>query len=190
MWLVTDLSPDLAERPVEGWLTQHAYKVEEASFSPYARLLLYDTAAGAQTAGQAVNARFGESIELSAFDLAFSTPADPVRLTLTWRALQPTAQDLTVFVQMLDVGGRLAWQVNRYPVDGFRPTSSWRAGEVIVDRYGWQLPAELAPGDYQLIAGLYDWRTGKRLPIADARGAPLGDYLVLGSLSVPAPAGD
>jgi hypothetical protein len=186
IWLVTDLLPDsTADRPVEAWLTQHAYKVDEDVFSPYARLLLYDTTASPQSARQALNVRLGESVELTAFDLAFSPRSEPVRLTLYWQALRPLSQDLTVFLQLLDDSGQLVWQVDRYPVDGFRPTSSWDVGEIVVGRYGWQLPPELPPGEYRLIAGLYDWQTGQRLPVSDSNGAPLGDYLVLDVLSIP-----
>jgi hypothetical protein len=184
IWFVTDLLPDsTAERPVEAWLTQHAYQVDEDVFSPYARLLLYNTTDSPQSARQSLNVRLGESVELTAFDLAFYPRYEPVRLTLYWQALSALPQDLTVFLQLLDDSGQLVWQVDRYPVDGFRPTSSWAVGEIIVDRYGWQLPPELPPGEYRLIAGLYDWQTGQRVPVFDSHGAPLGDYVVLDVLS-------
>ncbi len=185
IWLVTDLSPDSPEdRPVEAWLTQHAYKVDEVVFSPYARLLLYDTATSPQSASQSISVQVGENIELLAFDLSFSSQSEPVRLTLYWQALRKVSEDLTVFVQLLDSSGKLAWQVDRYPVDGFRPTSSWRVGETIIDRYGWQLSSDLPPGEYRLIAGLYDWRTGQRLSVTDARGTLWGDYVPLATLSI------
>jgi hypothetical protein len=188
IWLVTDLGRNSGvERPLEAWLTQHAYKIDEAVFSPYARLLLYDTGTSPPAARQPLHARFGESIELTAFDLSFAGPAEPARLTLTWRALAPMGQDYTVFVQMLDANGQLIWQADRSPVDGFRPTSSWAAGEVIADRYGWQVPPGLPPGEYRLIAGLYDWQSGERLAVKDAHGAPLGDYVVLGTVAIQHP---
>ena len=191
IWLVTDLSPDSnADRPVEAWLTQRAFKVNEVVFSPYARLLLYDTTGGPQSARQALNVRLGESIELTAYDLGFSTRSEPVRLTLYWQALRTLPQDLMIFLQLLDDSGQLVWQADRYPVDGFRPTSSWGEDEIIVDRYGWQLPSELPPGNYRLIAGLYDWQTGQRLPVSDSQGAPLGDYVVLDVLSIPPAIGE
>jgi hypothetical protein len=191
IWLVTDLSPDSpGDRPVEAWLTQHAYKVDEVVFSPYARLMLYDTATNPQSATQAIGVRVGENIELLAFDLSFSSPSEPVRLTLYWQALRKISEDLTVFVQLLDFSGKLAWQVDRYPVDGFRPTSSWKVGETIIDRYGWQLSSDLPPGEYRLVAGLYDWRTGQRLSITDARGTLWGDYVTLATLSISPSAED
>jgi 4-amino-4-deoxy-L-arabinose transferase-like glycosyltransferase len=186
IWFVTDLSPDSAEaRPVEAWLTERAYKVDEVVFSPYARLLLYDTAPNPQSTRQVLNAQLGENIELMAFDLSALSRSEPVRLTLYWRALGVISQDLMVFVQLLDSSGKLAWQVDRYPVDGFHPTNSWDVGEIIMDRYGWQLPAELPSGEYRLIAGLYNWQTGQRLSITDSQGAPLGDHVVLTTVSIP-----
>jgi hypothetical protein len=189
IWLVTDLSPDSAvDRPVEAWLTQHAYKIDEVDFSPYARLLLYDTRL--QATRQSLNLRLGENIELVAFDLAFSDRSEPVRLALYWQALGTVSQDLSVFVQLLDARDQLVWQVDRYPADGFRPTTSWDVGEVIVDRYGWQLPAELPGGEYRLITGLYDWQTGQRLSVADSQGTLTGDHVVLATLPVLSTAGE
>ncbi|GAB4541400.1 MAG: hypothetical protein Kow0063_32210 [Anaerolineae bacterium] len=190
IWLVTDLSPDITtDRPVEAWLTQHTFKLSEVAFSPYARLVSYVVQASSQAAStrQPLNVRLGDSIELTAFDLTFLTRSEPLLLTLYWQAHETLPQDLTVFVQVLDARDQLVWQVDRYPVDGFRPTSSWEVGELIVDRYGWQLPPELAPGEYRLIVGLYDWRTGQRLRVSDSHSALLGDYVLLGVLSIPPP---
>jgi hypothetical protein len=47
------------------------------------------------------------------------------------------------------------------------------------------LPAELPPGDYQVLVGMYDPATMERLPLVDARGQVAGDVLPLTSLSLP-----
>jgi hypothetical protein len=36
------------------------------------------------------------------------------------------------------------------------------------------LPVTLPPGDYTLIAGLYDWQSGERLPASGAAARPDG----------------
>jgi hypothetical protein len=191
IWLVTDRSPDFAsDRLVEAWLSQHAYKVNETVFSPYARLVQYDSRTVPEAARRVLNVRLGRNVELMAFDLSFLDRSEPVRLTLYWQALQSISQDYTVFVHLIDSSGHLAWQVDRYPVDGFRPTTSWEVGDIVVDRYAWRLPLELPPGEYRLITGLYDWQTGQRLPASGSQATPLGDSVVLASLSVPPPADD
>jgi hypothetical protein len=58
------------------------------------------------------------------------------------------------------------------PGGGLRPTSTWNWGETIPDQHLLQLPAALPPGQYNLVAGLYDTRTGARL------NTPTGDNLI------------
>jgi hypothetical protein len=52
-------------------------------------------------------------------------------------------------------------------------------GENLSDEVSIALPADLAPGYYTLLAGLYDEGSGQRLSIQDAAGQMLGDSLVL-----------
>jgi hypothetical protein len=177
IWLTSDLpTGGTATRPDEAWLSARAYKLDDTAYSPYARLVRYEVlAAGAP---RAVNARLGDAIELRAADWRPPSNTSPAAyLMLEWRALSKPAQDYTVFVQLLGADGRVAWQSDSAPVDGFRPTSTWAPGETIDDRYAFRWPASLPPGRYRVIAGLYDWRTGARLPVFDANGRAAGDFV-------------
>ena len=60
-----------------------------------------------------------------------------------------------------------------------RPPPPDLAGEEIIDRYALLVPAGTPAGDYTVQVGLYDWRTGVRLPL-DAPGAP--EHLILGTI--------
>lgn len=99
-----------------------------------------------------------------------AVPVNPVRagtpytVTLQWRATGPTEVPLTVFTQLLDRSGRLVAQHDGPPAEGLRPTHDWRPGEVITDQHVISLPADLPPGTYRLIVGLYDTQTGQRVP--------------------------
>ena len=62
------------------------------------------------------------------------------------------------------------------PGAGSLPTSRWQPGWRILDEYEIVLPADLAPGTYDLYAGLYG-PSGERLP-QDEYG------LLLGSVNV------
>ena len=57
-------------------------------------------------------------------------------------------------MQLWDENGQMRSQVNLAP--GRRPTRAWLPGEVVVTTYALELPADLAPGVYRLMAGLYD----------------------------------
>ena len=44
---------------------------------------------------------------------------------------------------------------------------AWAPGEVVVDRSGVALPADLASGEYRLIIGVYNAYSGERLLVLD-----------------------
>ncbi|MCB0095888.1 MAG: hypothetical protein KDE46_09220, partial [Caldilineaceae bacterium] len=63
------------------------------------------------------------------------------------------------------------------------PTSHWIVGQPVVDTQTLPLPAELPPGEYRLIAGLYRWQDGARLPIVGADALP-GDVVEVGKITL------
>ena len=107
---------------------------------------------------------------------------DDLSLTLYWRTENPLADDYTIFVQLLDGEGRLVAQHDGQPIHGHFPTSHWPPGEVISDRISIPLPADLPPGTYSLIAGMYTWPALARLNVVDG-GA---DFFPLTSISIDA----
>ncbi len=82
---------------------------------------------------------------------------------LHWEALRAARQDYSVFLHLLDAAGQLVAQADGYPRGGLRPTTIWQAGETIVDIRRIELPLDLPEGEYTLVVGWYDWRTGDRL---------------------------
>lgn len=101
-------------------------------------------------------------------------------ITLIWQAGE-TQTSYTVFAQLLDSQGRLIAQSDSIPAQGERPTTGWRAGEYIIDMHKLQFNEVAAPGEAQLIVGMYDAQTGQRI-----RLEPDGpDFIeVPGSISV------
>lgn len=79
-----------------------------------------------------------------------------VNLSLAWRAGQPLHSDYTVFVHLVDAGGRLWTQHDEQPVNGELPTTAWVPGRVVRDNHGLLLPTDIPPGTYEIRAGLYD----------------------------------
>ncbi len=185
VWLVEDSQPAAGRpRPVERWLAEHAYHVADATFSDTARLCLFATGApGGAQPGHPLALGLGPDVALRGFDLGggpFRTD-DVLLLSLVWQATASPAEDYTVFVQVLDEGGQLRAQVDRYPVGGFRPTSSWAAGETVRDNYGLRL--DVPPGRYRLIAGMYRLATMERLPVL-SQGVAVGDHVLLDEIDV------
>ncbi|MCL6429589.1 MAG: hypothetical protein K6V36_01855, partial [Anaerolineae bacterium] len=95
-------------------------------------------------------------------------PYERLRLTLYWEAVNEDAlsTDYTVFTHLLDAGSRVVAQHDGPPASGWRPTSSWTRGEVIID------PHHLAFSDLGFASegvvevGLYDPATMQRLVTA------------------------
>ncbi len=69
------------------------------------------------------------------------------------------------------------------PSDEHR-TSAWQVGEILNDTHRLTLPADLKPGTYRIIVGLYDPQTGQRLPLLDAAGKEVGNEVVVATVQV------
>ncbi len=118
-----------------------------------------------------VGAAFGPSIELAAYERG-SIDSDTLPLTLYWRATEQPQTGYLVFLHLVsEATGEIVSQLDRIPVDGLRPTTGWRRGEVLTDRYTLPLPTDLPPGRYLLNVGLYNPDDGTR-PAVTAGGVP------------------
>jgi hypothetical protein len=134
-----------------------------------------------------LDAEFDANIRLLGFspDLAAGPvrPASELDLTLHWRALAPTDDAYTLFVHVVGTGGAPLSQYDGQPQGGFYPTAFWDPGEELVERVTLEIPADTAPGTYQIIAGLYLLATGDRLPTRGADAGP-DDVVLLTTLEV------
>ncbi|HRQ12884.1 MAG TPA: glycosyltransferase family 39 protein [Promineifilum sp.] len=134
-----------------------------------------------------VDAPFAGGIRLLGYDLAAATarPGESINLRLYWTSDGNISQSYKVFTHLLgDVfnagGGNFLWgQVDNEPAANTRPTTTWRAGEVIVDEYAIPIAPDAPSGTYRIEIGLYDPINGQRLPALGPDGAPTADHLVL-----------
>jgi 4-amino-4-deoxy-L-arabinose transferase-like glycosyltransferase len=131
-------------------------------------------------------ARVGDSIRVLGYGLART--GDTLKLKVYWRATGPLQKDYTVFVHLLgpqnpEPGSPVWAQDDTQPGLGTYPTSRWRAGQTIIDRYTLQLPANAPAGRYQIEAGMYLLATGERLPVwVNGQRTPQ-DRLLLGDIT-------
>lgn len=126
-----------------------------------------------------LEARLGEHVEFLGYDLEsrLVEAGGTIDLVLYWQALQETQLSYTVFIHLLDDEGEIRAQGDGLPCAGTRLTSGWMQREVILDAHEVSLGEDVAPGRYSLIWGMYDARTGARLPVFDGEGRPLGDTI-------------
>lgn len=134
-----------------------------------------------------LSARFGNGIEFLGYGLDAPDPLkprDPIRLTLYWRALEPMDTSYKVFAHLIDGTQTIYGQRDQLPLDGARPTTSWRPGEIFTDGYEFNVAPDAPPGQYQLEIGFYREPDFVRLPVTDANGSPIGDHLLFEDLRI------
>jgi len=116
-------------------------------------------------------APFGPAIRLHAATVAQPAPGR-LAVRLDWSATRPVAANYGISLRLLDAGGQLRASLDTQPGYGFLPTSTWRPGELVTDRYLLVLPGDLPPGDgYQLVVVLYQVSTLE--PVGQAQA---GDF--------------
>jgi hypothetical protein len=128
----------------------------------------FDLPADVEPVGQGL----ADLVTLAAYDLDQTSlsPGDSFTLALYWQPEQVLETSYAVFVQLLGTDGRILTQQDRLPADGARPTTGWIPGEVVRDDYILNIPSDAPPGAYQIIVGMYDGRSGSRLPRQDQTG--------------------
>jgi 4-amino-4-deoxy-L-arabinose transferase-like glycosyltransferase len=105
------------------------------------------------------------------------------RITLFWQPLQTIQPNLVVFVHILDPQGALVAQHDGVPDEGRRPTPFWQPGIVVSDTHSVVLPSDLAPGEYTLSVGMYDWPGLQRLHVVNGPAAG-EDHIILETIRI------
>ena len=127
--------------------------------------------------GHSSDATFGGGVmRLAGYDLspAVPRPGDAVTVTLYWQPQSQLTRDYTSYVHVVGADGATVAQSDLRPGGVYYPTSSWRPGEVLRDTHVIGLSPATAPGDYRLLAGMYEY------PSMEA----LGDAVEVGRLVV------
>lgn len=146
-WGLSGWALDLVDVEIEAWPLETVFPpIENAYFATFGEPALF---------------------ELHGYDLGNErlAPGASTPLTLYWRSTTDAPPvNYHVFVHVVQDGEPPAAQDDGPPLNGFRPTSSWRQGEVFVDERILHIPNDAVPGAYRLHVGLYDPDTGQRLP--------------------------
>lgn len=93
-------------------------------------------------------------------------PGQTVTTTVVWRATDGAEQNYTAFVQVWDAKGERKAGHDGAPCAGGCPTESWLAGEYLLDAHRLDLPADLPPGEYRIVAGMYESERLRKLTTA------------------------
>jgi len=168
------------------WLSENCFPALDAWYGP-ALLSLYTCPAESLTgeASRTVEADFGGQVTLlrqSALPQSIEA-GEILPVTLVWEAGVRISESYKVFVHLMDAKGNVVAQQDSEPVGGWRPTTDWRAGELIEDYHGVVTTPSMIAGEYELVVGLYDGE-GQRLPVTDQEGHAVGDRVSLGRIQV------
>ena len=182
-WAENEADPD---RIMETWLDEHTFKGTEG-WNGNARLVVYETMAEweNQLEQVGVGMHIGESIQLESIASSRVPVAggDVLPITFTWHAVSRPQERLKVFVQVLDAGNHIVGQRDAEPGGGASPTTSWEPGQTIVDNHGVLIEPGTPPGQYRLIAGLYNPQTAQRAVVRETGQ----DYIDLSLITVQRP---
>ena len=130
---------------------------------------------------------FGGELQLVGWrgpDALSGSAAQEVTYVLEWEALRPLGHNYSAFLQL--------WTQEATAVAGHErgiwrwllPTSVWPVGMTVPDAHPLQIPADLAPGAYRLVTGVYVY-PDSRLPVFLPDGEPAGDVATVGWVKVP-----
>ena len=99
---------------------------------------------------------FGERIALSKVQTV-QPVAGTIEVTLTWQVFASPPQNYKTALRLKDRSGRDVARIDTQPGYGFYPTSMWRPGELVYDRYTLSVDDGTPPGtQYALQVVLYE----------------------------------
>lgn len=126
---------------------------------------------------------FGDTMALTGFAVVTEGdssgdvvhPGDTLDVYLSWRVLESTSHNWSVFVHVNDpvLETPLA-QRDMYPGGGLVATSFLETGDTLVDRFRLRIPrTAAAPSQLDVVVGLYDFYTNERLASSSGEAAAL-----------------
>ncbi len=102
-----------------------------------------------------------------------AAPDQTLTLDLAWKTLKRPPHDYSVFAHISPARDVPPIAQADLTMGQMYPTGAWRPGDVIHDQLNLKLPSNLAPGQYNVLLGVYDWQTGERLPLmVDGKALP------------------
>ena len=177
--LIEDLFPIVEPLPT----TSEFYSATHLISFLNTRLITLTQAEVSAPNGPAVSmpVAFDDRLELIGYEVRkpIVEPGKNIRLTTYWRAQDRGLEPLSFFVHVLDEQGNIAaqWDGYNYSPDYVQP------GDIIAQVHFIPIEAGFAEGTYRLQLGVYQSKTGARLPVM-VDGQPIGDRVWLQTVEI------
>jgi 4-amino-4-deoxy-L-arabinose transferase-like glycosyltransferase len=110
---------------------------------------------------------------------------DSFQITYYWKVTGKIKRDWTAFVHFLRPDGEIAFQNDHPLYSGYNYSRDWVKGEVYKERFLVEIPEDAMPGNYRIVIGLWDPKTGKRLKVKEGlfkgrEEATIGELRIIG----------
>jgi len=122
-----------------------------------------------------------------ALDRTAAWPGETIHLTLYWRALSKMQHNYSVFTHILGEKEQIWAQKDAWPQNGNAPTSTWRPGQIVEDRYELVVKDDAPAGVCDLEIGVYLGETGQRLNLLGKGGYVQDNRILLGKVRIVRP---
>jgi len=133
-----------------------------------------------------IQGNFDNKIHLVGYTLRPSTvqPGDTVWLTLYWQSQAAVSLDYNSFAHLINFNYDEVAKQHQLVLGNVYPTSLWQPGDAIVESYQFTVPKDAEPAKYQFNMGLFNLVNGARLPLVNENQEFIGDYLLVGAMTV------
>ncbi len=194
LFLVMEFGPFTPQspRPLEWWMSRNFFYRGVYEFGPIVRLVEFSTSSMAPTPSDPpahiTDYRLGDTIRLAGWDSNPDSdtlrPGAVINISTQWEAVTVPDADYKIGTYLMSPEGSIAAQDDSFPVNGFWPTLTWKAGELVRHNTALYLPTDLTPGFYEVWTLLYSSADGSRLPVQDASNTTIQDHIVLFTVEV------
>jgi 4-amino-4-deoxy-L-arabinose transferase-like glycosyltransferase len=109
-------------------------------------------------------------------------PGQLVEVITYWRIKTLSDQEMVLFTHALSSDPARPVLAQQDVLDV--PSYYWLPGDAFAQVHRFTMPADAPPGDYPLEAGFYSPANQGRWPVFDSAGKPIGDHVIIGSVTV------
>jgi mannosyltransferase len=125
---------------------------------------------------QPIDAVWEDQIALTAFRLIHFVPGKQAHAVLWWRTSGRPAKNYSVFVHLMDAGGKVITQFDKLPLNDFYPMRAWPPDVDQRDDYPLNLPVDANLDGAWLAVGVYNRAKMERLTVR-RDGVLVGDFI-------------
>ena len=129
-------------------------------------------------------ANFADAVNLIGWQLRTPrvAPGAQIEVVTYWQVATLYDREAVMFTHMLSDDPARPVLAQQDVLDV--PSYYWLPGDVFAQVHRFNVPGDARPGDYPLEVGLYTSDDQKRLPVQDASGNPIGDHVIIGTVTV------